>query len=319
MTQPCYVDFAWTKPAPAAVKASGYVGVIGYVSHDPAKNLTETQAQGYYAQGLDVLLVWESTGTDPANGAPAGAADAAAAEAQATWYPTDPAHPIFYATDFGPTQAQMSAVLAYYEGVAGAHRAHGFGPYGDDAVVETVHSARIGAGAFWQTVAWSAGVISPIANLFQRVTPTKPPIPGGGYDEDVLLIPITGAKPTPSTGGKNMLADDQGSKSGSWALGPDGGIFTADGSPFLGSLAGNRFNWQAVGQLDGICAWWDGTAWGYKISVRSGPGQYAYYRFPRNGSLTGVGVAVPSEHPAAVSAASNTTAWAADAGTQEAK
>jgi hypothetical protein len=195
MSNPLYIDFAWTKPAPAAVKAAGYAGVIGYCSPDLSKNLTQAEAAAYQAQGLDVLLVWESTGTDPANGAGAGAADAAAAEAQTSWYPTDHAHPIFYATDFGPTTAQMSAVLAYYEGVAGAPRAHGFGPYGDELVVNTVSAARIGAVAFWQTVAWSGGQISSIANLYQRVSPTLPPIPGGGYDEDVLLIPIVGPAP----------------------------------------------------------------------------------------------------------------------------
>lgn len=117
-----------------------------------------------------------------------------------------------------------------------------------------------------------------------------------------------------------MLAYDPGSKSGSWTLGPDGGIFTADGSLFLGSLAGNRFNWSAVGTLWGIAPWWDGTGWGYKIVVRTSAGGYAYYRFPSSGSLRSVAdVTIVTDHADAHEAAADTSNWdPSTAGLQEA-
>lgn len=116
-----------------------------------------------------------------------------------------------------------------------------------------------------------------------------------------------------------MLANDPQTRSGSWALGPDGGIFTADGSPFLGSMAGNRWNWTAVGTLHGIAPWWDGTEWGVKVSVHTNqPGQFAYYRLPRNGSAKLAGAVVHSDHPAAIKAAVDTTKWDPAAGTVEA-
>jgi hypothetical protein len=220
-----YVDFSYTKPTPAAVKASGYQGVIGYLSPEESKNLTLAEYNAYRAEGLDVLLVWEYTGTDSLQGAAAGASDVAQAEAQAAslGYPADSDHPIFYATDFGPTTTQMSAVLAYYEGVAGAKRAHGFGPYGNATVVNTMHSANIGADAFWQTVAWSGGVVSPIANLYQRLTPTLPAIPGGGYDEDALLIPFPSPNPAPASPGAPTNYPEDNVQSITIQVGIDGG------------------------------------------------------------------------------------------------
>ena len=116
-----------------------------------------------------------------------------------------------------------------------------------------------------------------------------------------------------------MICDDPDTKTGSWSLGPDGGIFTADGAQFFGSMAGNRWNWTAVGALAGICPWWDGAGWGYKVALHTNqPGQFAYYRFPTNGSMRAVGAALPSDHPAAVEAAKAVGTWTDDAGTKEA-
>lgn len=126
--------------------------------------------------------------------------------------------------------------------------------------------------------------------------------------------------PAPAIQGVNMLAYDPNSKSGSWDLGPDGGIFTADGSQFYGSMAGNRWNWQAVGVLDGIAPWWDGAGWGYKVAVRPpGGGVPAYYRFPSSGTLRSVGahISLVTNHPAALAAAVDETKWDPAAGTTE--
>jgi hypothetical protein len=82
---------------------------------------------------------------------------------------------------------------------------------------------------------------------------------------------------------------------GVWTLGPDGHVEgepeAAGGPPYLGALNGNRFNWQAVGQLVGFSARIDGNGqWGYDIAVsHSTPdvngSWFSHYTFPRNGSL----------------------------------
>jgi len=88
-----------------------------------------------------------------------------------------------------------------------------------------------------------------------------------------------------------MLCNDPGNLTGSWALNTDGGVDTADGALFLGSLAGNRWGWQSIGTLWGIVPWWDGAGWGYKIAIRltaglaPDGGNFDYYRFPSNASL----------------------------------
>jgi hypothetical protein len=126
----------------------------------------------------------------------------------------------------------------------------------------------------------------------------------GGWDESVLaddffiLSPI----PVPSKEAGNMLCTDPNTK-GSWALAPDGGVDTADGSLEFGSMAGNRWNWQAVGSLNGITPCYfpsmpsHNGGWGYKVCVllKSGKaadgGVFDYYRFPPDGSLMGAHVA----------------------------
>lgn len=206
-----YVDFSFQHPDLNEVKAAGYIGIIGYLSTDPAKNLTSAEYAQAIALGLDVLLVWETTGTTALGGAAAGVSDASQAEPQAAalGYPTDGDHPLFYAVDFGPTAAQLPAIVAYFAAIgsyAGTH--HHFGPYGGLQTINAVAGGRTGATAYWQTVAWSDDaegnpVVSPLANLYQRLTPTVPnPVPG--TDENVLLIPFE-PTPPPPTEESNMV------------------------------------------------------------------------------------------------------------------
>lgn len=198
-----YVDFSTSRPAPAAIKAAGYRGVIRYASRGGnAKNLTLPEYEDYQAEDLDVLIVWETTGTDALQGAPAGTADAEGAETltDALGYPTDPQHPILYAIDFGATAQQVVPVEAYFTAIRAYARNHGWGPYGSLSVCAAVAAVVPGAAGYWQTVAWSGGKVWALANLYQRLSPTLPQIAGtspGSYDEDVLLLPFAGAPPLP--------------------------------------------------------------------------------------------------------------------------
>ena len=85
------------------------------------------------------------------------------------------------------------------------------GVYGSARVVEAVHAA--GALYTWQTCAWSGGVVSPVAHVYQRLHPTVPtPIPG--TDENALIkeVPLWTAapapKPTPVNVGVNVKLID---------------------------------------------------------------------------------------------------------------
>ena len=76
-------DFSWTKPDPAAMADAGYEFAIGYVSPNPAKNLSARQVAAYQDVGISVGLVWESTAGRALDGRAAGAQDGRAAEKQA--------------------------------------------------------------------------------------------------------------------------------------------------------------------------------------------------------------------------------------------
>ena len=188
-------DYAWQHPAPAAIRAS-YVGVIRYLSNDPAKDITAAEAEALHAVGLSVGLVYETTATRAGQGFAPGVADRMAAEKRAAALGYPKTCPIFYAVDF---DADPAKVLPYFHGVSRSHT-YPVGVYGSKRVVEAVLGAKCAVYA-WQTEAWSGTAVSKVAHLYQRVKPTqtlkgaKP----GSYDEDVILktVPLWGGKPAP--------------------------------------------------------------------------------------------------------------------------
>ena len=157
------LDYSFARPNPAAMKAAGYSGVMRYLSYDSTKNLSKTEAIGLHAAGLDIGLVWETTATRAGEGSIAGAVDAIAAEAQATalGYPADAV--IFYGVDY---DAAPQAVAPYFAGVKSKAR-RPVGVYGSKRVVEGV-----AAPWKWQACAWSAGLVSTQAHLYQRLHAT---------------------------------------------------------------------------------------------------------------------------------------------------
>ena len=195
MTQ-CAIDYSYARPDPQAIKASGYVAALRYLSTDPSKNLSPSERDSLFAVGLGIRLVWETTATEATQGFQAGANDGTAAnnQADALGYPTS--LPIYYAVD---EQTSWSSVTAYFQGVQSVGR-RPVKAYGDDAICDGAAGAGHGSD-HWQCAAWSGGVVSSNAALYQRVTPTYPPISGGGYDEDAILKPVnwwTSTTPRPA-------------------------------------------------------------------------------------------------------------------------
>ena len=190
MSETLYLDYSWTVPAAAAIKAAGYSGVLRYISPDTSKNLKAPERDALLAAGLGIGLVWESTSGRAGQGFAAGAADGieATRQAKALGYPT--ACPIFFAVDSGALSA--SAVAPYF---AGARSSSGYpvGVYGSGAVVDAT------AGFKWQTSAWSGQYVSPHANFYQRVKATVAH-PLAGTDENVRIspVPIWSSSPSPS-------------------------------------------------------------------------------------------------------------------------
>lgn len=197
MADTLLVDFAWSKPTAAAMKAAGYSGVLGYISHDPGKDLTAAQAKAYRKAGHLVGFVFESTADRAKGGKAAGVQDCAFAEAEAAKRGYPEGCVIFYAVDF---DADPKQVRGYFQGIKATHARYGWGPYGSARVVDGV--AGMKPAASWQTVAWSGGKVSPHADILQRASKSRPAIkgiPSSGYDEDVLLhsCPLWGVEAAP--------------------------------------------------------------------------------------------------------------------------
>jgi Domain of unknown function (DUF1906) len=189
------VDYSWTHPSPAGIRAAGYSGVVRYLSPDPTKNLTPAERDALFAFGLSITLVWESTGSRAGKGQAAGAVDAHEAEKQASTLGYPGGCPLFYADDSG--QLSAAAVTPYFDGVESA-TTYPVGVYGCLSVIE-----GISVPWKWQTSAWSGvdkngnGLVSAQAHLYQRQRPTVAR-PLGGTDENIVLHPFPMWTATPA-------------------------------------------------------------------------------------------------------------------------
>lgn len=187
-------DFSYTKPDPATMADAGYEFAIGYVSHNPAKNLSADQVAAYRNEGIGVGLVWESTAARALDGRVAGDQDGRAAEEQANalGYPVDAV--IFFAVDVNTTRADRHAIREYAEGFNLATR-RPVGIFGEADVMDRfVTPGRQPVQYGWQTAAWSKGRVSKKADLFKRIGHPSRPVPEGmspkAFDEVLEISPV---------------------------------------------------------------------------------------------------------------------------------
>lgn len=184
------IDIAWDRPTTASIKATGAAGVLRYLSPDPTKNLTRAEVLDYHANGLGTAVVWESTATRATEGHAAGVADAQASvgQAQALGLPADMA--IHFAVDTDTDWASVEPYASGFASVVGQART---GVYGGLAVIDGAHSA--GYRYLWQTLAWSGGVRSSHATLYQNGNTMF----SGGADVNDILAADWGQYPRPTS------------------------------------------------------------------------------------------------------------------------
>lgn len=160
-------DYAWGRPDPALIVASGRKFACRYLSHDTTgKNLTLDETVKLSAAGLSIVLVFESTAERMLSGLSAGVADAAFARqaAAALGMPGD--RPVFFACDFDASSGQQPKIGDYLDGAImelGRSRVGIYGPYGP--VKRTLDAGKIIWA--WQTYAWSGGLWDPRAQIQQ--------------------------------------------------------------------------------------------------------------------------------------------------------
>lgn len=150
------VDYAWSHPGGAALKAAGKQFACRYLSPDSSKNITKAEAVDLAAHGIWAVVVWEGAADRALGGKTAGAADAKTAVVQATAAGMPSDRPIYFAVDFDATPGQQTAINAYLDGAASVIGRDRVGIYGGYYSVKRALDAGKATWA-WQTIAWSGG------------------------------------------------------------------------------------------------------------------------------------------------------------------
>lgn len=214
MSGPAAVDYSFARPAPSALRAAGYQGVVRYLDWLPnPKVIDGAELAALHAAGLSVALVWESVAQRASSGGQAGGkADATEAlrQADALGFPAD--RPVYFVLEDPNVEpaSDWVAIEAYLAGVAEVFPVSRIGGYGSQRLVEAmVTGDRISWG--WQVEGWSTSV-SPLCNLYQRLQVSLDPRLAGQVDEDAILEADWGAwdPPPPASSGPDTVAFAEG-------------------------------------------------------------------------------------------------------------
>jgi hypothetical protein len=131
-----------------ALKAQGVDFVLRYYSNNPSKNLSPDEARALARAGLQIGVVWETSGTHPGFFTrDQGLADGAAAFRMARELIGQPyGSAIYFAVDYNPTQAELDGPISnYFTGVhaalyvgAGGQPSYQVGVYGSGLCCATL-------------------------------------------------------------------------------------------------------------------------------------------------------------------------------------
>lgn len=159
------LDYAWGNKPYDDFKKAGIKFVMRYISHDPGKDLTVAEKDQLFRRGINVGVVYESTAGRALSGFAGGRADALYANARVKALGLD-GIPIYFAVDFDATDAQKPTIAAYLSGAGAVLGKHRVGVYGGYHVIKYAASHRV-CDWFWQTYAWSGGLVHPQTHIYQ--------------------------------------------------------------------------------------------------------------------------------------------------------
>ena len=180
-------DFSWARPNAAALREAGYSFVMGYISRTAGKSLTNWR--DYANAGLGVGFFFEDDAAQVRAGSEQGSADGAFVEGwlRANGVPTGV--PVLAAADYDAAAGDTAVIAQYMAGFNLATN-NPVGIYGKYSLVEALVTPGVQPTQFGcQTAAWSQGLLSQKANLYQRATHHHPCPSGsalGDFDEEVL-------------------------------------------------------------------------------------------------------------------------------------
>jgi LysM repeat protein len=245
-------DLSWGRPGGKAIKAAGYSGVLRYLSHDTTgKNLSASERDDYFANGLSIRLVYENGSQAALGGHAQGFSDGqnALQLAQALGLPKS--YGIYYAVDFDATPVQQTAIDEYgngfREGLAGYYDCAEYAGY-------WVVSRSIANGTTkksWQTLAWSGGNVVNGVNIYQNGKSDF----GGAVDVDELRnddgwnwTAVSGDAPTSAPAPVQHVS----APAPVAVSGPGGSYTVQSGDTLSGIGAKTGTDWRAIAQLNNI-------------------------------------------------------------------
>ena len=143
------IDVASSIANAAAAFASDFGFVIRYYSHNPSKNLTESELQALLGAGLKVGVVWETLGNHAGYFSTSqGATDSADALGMANALGQNKGSAIYFAVDFDATPSDIAnLVTPYFKAVHSAFENAGMpyfvGVYGSGATCAALSAAGV--------------------------------------------------------------------------------------------------------------------------------------------------------------------------------
>jgi hypothetical protein len=175
------IDYAWSKPSPAALVRAGKEFVCRYLAYLPnGKALSPSEREALHAAGLSIVLNWEQASGDMLKGYAKGLEHAREAVRQADALGAPHDVPIYFSCDVDvTTSSEMDAVTTYLQGAIAVLGRHRVGVYGEYSVIEALVPNVCDWG--WQTYAWSGGRVSSKAHIYQY----KNGVQVGGADCDL--------------------------------------------------------------------------------------------------------------------------------------
>ena len=130
------------------------------------KDLKAAEIAGLHDAGIAILLCWEIEAAAVKQGAERGAKDGTRAKALALQFGVPSGTAIYFACDYGPTEAEYPIIEQYIKAAQATCYPYEAGLYGPAGIVDYL-GKRGACKKFWQCVGWSGGRVSDYMTAYQ--------------------------------------------------------------------------------------------------------------------------------------------------------
>jgi Domain of unknown function (DUF1906) len=165
------LDYSGGTLSPADILDNDYAFVCRYLFNGapglPFKLLTPSEASGLMAADVEVVGVYEGAANGMQSGAPQGTHDVNDALTNGDICGMPAGAVIYFAADWDVAESDGPAITAYLQAVNAVIGVASTGIYGSALACQIAFNAGV-AQWFWQTEAWSNGIVVPYANIVQN-------------------------------------------------------------------------------------------------------------------------------------------------------